>query len=55
MIFPFHEGFTIDKLYGAIQAVVSVGFKGAIFLSTVFGKEVKIETTPEPPTHTVYG
>lgn len=55
LIFPFHEGFSIDKLYDAIQAVVSVGFKGAIFLSTVFGKEVKIETTPEPPPHAMYG
>ena len=54
-IFPFHEGFSIEKLYNAIRSVVSVGFKGIVFLISMFGKEVKVETTPEPPPHTVYG
>jgi hypothetical protein len=54
-IFPFHKGFSIEKLYNAIRSVVSVGFKGIVFLISMFGKEVKVETTPEPPPHTVYG
>lgn len=54
-IFPFHEGFSIEKLYNAIQAVVSVGYKGIIFLAPIFGKELKVEATPEPPPHMVYG
>ncbi len=48
-IFPFHERFSIEKLYDAVRSIVSVGFKGIIFLSSMFGKEVEVETTSEPP------
>lgn len=53
-IFPFHTGFSIEKLYIAIQAVVSVGFKGIIFLSPIFGKELEVETTLESPPDVMY-
>ncbi len=51
-IFPFHDGFTMKELNGAIQAVVSVGGTGLDFISANLGAleiQQKLSDIPAPP------
>jgi len=47
-IYPFHEGFSIQDLDEAIQAVVSVGAVGITFLKSEMGQMVLDHTPPRP-------
>jgi len=47
-IYPFHEGFTIESLDHAVQAVVSVGSVGIAFLKSEMGQMI-LDHTPQRP------
>lgn len=47
-IYPFHEGFSVRDLDGAIQAVASVGDVGIAFLKSEMGQMVLDHTPPKP-------
>jgi len=44
-IYPFHPGFSIRHLDAALQAVVSAGAKGILFLKTLIGEWEEEERT----------
>jgi hypothetical protein len=47
-IYPFHEGFSVRDIDGAVQAVASVGDVGIAFLKSEMGQMVLDHTPPRP-------